>query len=75
MSTLKLCTPRSSHGNRSNEIRNSPVSEDVSLKNIELNFNEQKFIIMQMQERIDQGDENRQMLGDLRLLIFRIKNP
>jgi len=30
---------------------------------------------MQMQERIDQGDENRQMLGDLRLLIFRIKNP
>jgi hypothetical protein len=62
----KLLTPRSSVENMSNEFRASPISEDKSLKNIEHGYNEQKIILIQLQERLDKEIENKHLLGMVR---------
>lgn len=44
-------------------MRNSPISDDKSIKNIEQSLSEQKLKITQLQDRLDKEIENRQHQG------------
>jgi predicted RNase H-like nuclease (RuvC/YqgF family) len=70
-----LRTPRSSLGNMSNEMRNSPISDDKSIKNIEQNLSEQKLKITQLQEKLDKEAENRQHQGTNINFIYKFRVP